>query len=562
MSLPLRLIPIWWVDGLSLTQNIDAGTMSPFEHGEVYVLEDGGEADLDLGNYERFLDICLTMDHNITTGKIYRKVMDCERRGDYLGKTVQVIPHISDAVIEWIREVSVRPVNGVRPEICLIEVGGTVGDIESAVYLEALQQLQARLPKEDFVLAHVAYVPIVGEQKTKPTQMSVKQLRAAGLRPDIILCRCTEEVNPSARAKISTFCQVRPENVVSIHNVSNIYRVPLMMLSQGLDRTLMNLLHLTPKTDGLSRPSVVSASSWELLADRMDLADEDVKIGIVGKYTGSLDTYLSVVKALIHSCVEVCRRLDITWIESEQLEEEYKEKDPEKFAAAWSVLGEQDGILIPGGFGDRGVMGKAAAAGFCRRSKKPFLGVCLGMQVAVIDFAQNVLGWKDANSEEFNPNCERKVVVYMPETREEVNMGGTMRLGLRTTLIQEGDCMARRLYGGSEAVERHRHRYEVNPDIIDELAKHGMIFTGKDDTGRRMEILEIPDHPFFVAAQSHPEFTSRPTRPNPCFLGFVLASCGELAKRFKKYDNQLRPGAGLVDLCQNEENAISSAHLV
>lgn len=520
--------------------------MSPYEHGEVYVLDDGGEADLDLGNYERFLDINLTQENNITTGKIYRRVMDRERRGDYLGKTVQVIPHISDAVIEWIMDVAKRPVGGRVCDICLIEIGGTVGDIESAIYLEALQQLQARLPRGDFALGHVAYIPIVGEQKTKPTQTSVKQLRSTGLKPDFILCRCTAPVTEAAKRKISLFCQVPAHHVVSMHNVSNIYRVPSMLKSQGLDNVLCSLLMLTPKPLPLSK-GVVSAAHWEVLADRMDNADSDVKIGIVGKYTGSLDTYLSVVKALIHSCVEARRLLDITWIEAEHLEEETKATDESAYNEAWSKLKDQDGILVPGGFGDRGILGKAAAAGYCRVHNKPYLGVCLGMQVAVIEFARSVLGWADANSEEFDAKTTHPVVVYMPETREEVNMGGTMRLGLRTTLIQEETCLARKLYGGSEAVERHRHRYEVNPEIVSELAEHGMVFTGKDSTGRRMEILEIPEHPFFLAAQSHPEFTSRPIKPNPCFLGFILASCGELDTRFKKFDGELKSGSGFSD---------------
>lgn len=512
--------------GLSVTSikidpylNIDAGTMSPFEHGEVFVLNDGGEGDLDLGNYERFLDISLTRDHNITTGKIYQNVIKKERKGDYLGKTVQVVPHISNEIQDWIEKVSTIKVseNNEEPDVCLIEVGGTVGDIESMIFLESLRQFQFRVGRENFCLVHVSLVPVlgsVGEQKTKPTQHATRELRSAGLTPDIIICRSGSALEQSTKEKIGMFCHLSDNYVLSVHDVSNIYHVPLMLSKQGIASILMSKLNMM---DQFREPDL---RAWNDMANKVDSFSNSVKIALVGKYTGLQDSYLSVIKALKHASIKCNRKLDIVWIEATDLECEKHE--------AWELLKSVDGIVCPGGFGDRGVLGKMNTAKYAREHKVPYLGICLGMQVAVIEYARNVLQWKDAHSSEFDENAQHQVVIFMPEI-DKVEMGGTMRLGARVTNIEK-DTLAASLYNAETIMERHRHRYEVNPKVVDELISKGLKFSGMDDKGERMEIIELDrnDHPFYFATQYHPEFMSHPHKPSPPFYGLVMASCGLL----------------------------------
>lgn len=501
--------------------NTDAGTMSPFEHGEVFVLDDGGEVDLDLGNYERFLDVNLTRDNNLTTGKVYSKVIEAERRGDYLGKTVQVIPHITDAVQDWIEEVAARPSDdsGAEPDVCVIELGGTVGDIESAPFIEALRQFQFRVGPENVCFVHVSLVPVigvVGEQKTKPTQHTVKELRSLGITPDMLVCRSERPLEDDVRDKLALFCHVSSGAVLSAHDVSNIYRVPLLLEEQGVSQMLATRLGFELPEQ---RPLL---ESWAQMADRVDGLSEEVHIAMVGKYTGLSDSYLSVIKALQHSSFEVGRKLVIDWIEASDLED-----SPNKDNEAWSLLNKADGILVPGGFGDRGIEGKILAAGHARENNIPYLGVCLGLQVAVIEFCRSVLGWQGANSTEFDEATPHPVVVFMPEI-SKTHLGGTMRLGSRPTLFQVEDCATRRLYDGAGHVdERHRHRYEVNPALIEDIEAKGLKFVGKDDSGQRCEIFELDNHPYFVATQYHPEFKSRPGRPSPPFLGLLKAASGQ-----------------------------------
>ena len=519
--------------GLSVTSvkidpylNCDAGTMSPFEHGEVYVLDDGGEVDLDLGNYERFLDIALTRDNNITTGKVYQAVIERERKGDYLGKTVQVIPHITNEIQEWIERVANKSSDGSSktPDACVIELGGTVGDIESAPFIEALRQFQFRVGKENICFVHVSLVPVmgpVGEQKTKPTQHTVKELRGLGIIPDILVCRSENPLDYETREKLAAFCHVSPEAVVSAHDVSNIYRIPILLDEQGVSEVLSKEIGFDLPD---SRPLL---EDWIKMAETVDNLDEVVKIAMVGKYTGLSDSYLSVIKALQHSSFEVNRKLQINWIEAENLDEKVKQDDAEKYNDAWKLLKESDGILVPGGFGIRGIEGKIKAAEYARLNKIPYLGVCLGLQIATIEFCRNVLGMEKANSTEFDENTPHPAVVFMPEI-SKTHMGGTMRLGTKPTPFLVEDCKMKRLYGNKPHVdERHRHRYEVNPELITMIEEAGLIYVGKDETGQRCEIMELENHPFYVGTQFHPEFKSRPGRPSPPFLGLLKASIGE-----------------------------------
>jgi CTP synthase len=519
--------------GLSVTSvkidpylNCDAGTMSPFEHGEVYVLDDGGEVDLDLGNYERFLDISLTKDHNITTGKVYKSVIERERKGDYLGKTVQVIPHITNEIQEWIERVSNTPSDGTNniPDACVIELGGTVGDIESAPFIEALRQFQFRVGESNICFVHVSLVPVmgpVGEQKTKPTQHTVKELRGLGIIPDILVCRSENPLDDETREKLAAFCHVSPSAVVSAHDVSNIYRIPILLDEQGVSNVLSKQISFDLPD---SRPLL---DEWIKMAETVDNLNEVVQIAMVGKYTGLSDSYLSVIKALQHSSFEVNRKLQINWIEAENLDEKIKQENPEKYKEAWDNLKISDGILVPGGFGIRGIEGKIKAAEYARVNKIPYLGVCLGLQIATIEFCRNVLGMKNANSTEFDENTPQPAVVFMPEI-SKTHMGGTMRLGTKPTPFLVEDCKIKRLYGNQSYVdERHRHRYEVNPELISKIEKAGLIYVGKDETGQRCEIMELEDHPYYVGTQYHPEFKSRPGRPSPPFLGLLKASIGE-----------------------------------
>ena len=498
--------------------NSDAGTMSPFEHGEVFVLDDGGEVDLDLGNYERFLDLNLGKDNNLTTGKIYAKVIEAERKGDYLGKTVQVVPHVTDEIQNWIERVAQIPADGSSqtPDVCVIELGGTVGDIESAPYIEALRQFQFRVGRENVTFVHVSLVPVmgpVGEQKTKPTQHSVKELRGLGIIPDILVCRSTQPMTEETKQKLAAFCHVSADAVMSTHDVPNIYHVPLMLEEQGLCRIL-----------GVECNATNLLAEWKEMAYGLDLLEEEVTIAMVGKYTDLSDAYLSVIKSLQHAAMKVERKLTINWIEASHLENEWKTNSNEEWVSAWNLLESSDGVLVPGGFGDRGIEGKILAVKHARENNVPFLGICLGLQVAAIEFCRNVLGMEDANSTEFDNNPGTAAVIFMPEI-SKTHLGGTMRLGSRPTIWQTSTSKIRKLYGEGESVdERHRHRYEINPDLVDAIENSGLIFVGKDETGQRCEIFELNNHPYFVGVQYHPEFKSRPGKPSPPFLGLLMAA--------------------------------------
>ncbi|GAV80102.1 GATase domain-containing protein/CTP_synth_N domain-containing protein [Cephalotus follicularis] len=507
--------------------NTDAGTMSPSEHGEVFVLDDGGEVDLDLGNYERFLDIKLTRDNNITTGKIYQHVIDKERRGDYLGKTVQVVPHITDAIQGWIERVAVIPVDGEEgpADVCVIELGGTIGDIESMPFIEALGQLSCRVGFGNFCLVHVSLVPVlnvVGEQKTKPTQHSVRGLRGLGLTPDLLACRSTTALDKNVKVKLSRFCHLPAENIVTLYDVPNIWYIPLLLRDQKAHEAILRVLNL----QGITKEPALE--EWTSRAKICDMLHEPVRIAMVGKYTALSDSYLSVLKALLHASVARRKKLIVDWIPASDLEDATEKESPDAYKAAWKLLKGADGILVPGGFGDRGVQGKILSATYARENRIPFLGICLGMQIAVIEFARSVLGLKDANSTEFDPSTRNPCVIFMPEG-SKTHMGGTMRLGSRRTYFQVMECKTAKLYGNKTFVdERHRHRYEVNPHMITRFENAGLSFTGKDETGRRMEIVELNNHPYYVGVQFHPEFKSRPGKPSALFLGLIAAACGEL----------------------------------
>lgn len=509
--------------------NIDAGTFSPYEHGEVYVLDDGGEVDLDLGNYERFLDITLHRDNNITTGKIYQHVINKERRGDFLGKTVQVVPHVTDAIQEWVERVANQPVteDGTKPQVCIIELGGTIGDIEGMPFVEAFRQFQFRVRKENFVCAHVSMVPqprTTGEPKTKPTQASVRELRGLGLSPDLIVCRSENPIGQAVKDKISNFCHVAPEQVLCIHDLSSIYRVPILLESQGVLEFLNDRLQLNIPMP----PPRKFMSKWKDLAERADTLCKDVTIALVGKYTKLEDSYASVTKALQHAAVAASFRLKIKYIEAADLEDVTRGVDPVSYHEAWQQLCRSDGVVVPGGFGRRGMDGKMEACKWCRETKKPFLGICLGLQAAVIEFSRNVLNLVNANSTEIDPDTENAVVIDMPEYNPGI-MGSTMRLGKRATMFVQDNSVLKQLYGNKDRIEeRHRHRYEVNPKFVPQLESAGMKFVGCDEENIRMEIVELDDHPYFVATQYHPEYLSRPLKPSPPFFGLILASVGKL----------------------------------
>ncbi|XP_058801964.1 CTP synthase [Phymastichus coffea] len=515
--------------------NIDAGTFSPYEHGEVYVLDDGGEVDLDLGNYERFLDVVLHKDNNITTGKIYEHVIKKERKGDYLGKTVQVVPHITDAIQEWVERVAKQPVttDGKVPEVCIIELGGTIGDIEGMPFVEAFRQFQFRVKRENFCVAHVSLVPspkATGEPKTKPTQSSVRELRGLGLSPDLIICRSEKPINDQIKDKISNFCHVGPEQVITIHDLSSIYRVPLLMESQGIiefldDRLKLNIILPLP---------VTYMNTWRNLAERVDQLYKVVTIGLVGKYTKLEDAYASVIKSLQHASIKASYKLDLKFIDAVNLEPETKNIDAVAYHEAWRELCSVDGIIVPGGFGQRGINGMIEACKWCREHNKPLLGICLGLQVAVIEYARNVLNLEDANSIEFDRDCKNPVVIDMPE-HNQGHMGGTMRLGKRPTRFVSPNSILKQLYGNSSIIyERHRHRYEVNPKYITDLEASGLKFVGHDEENIRMEIIELENHNYYVGTQFHPEYLTRPMVPSPPFLGLILASVGKLKPYLEK----------------------------
>ncbi|XP_017862918.1 PREDICTED: CTP synthase isoform X3 [Drosophila arizonae] len=491
---------------------------------EVYVLDDGAEVDLDLGNYERFLDITLHRDNNITTGKIYKMVIEKERKGDYLGQTVQVVPHITNAIQEWVARVAEKPVKGSsKPQVCIVELGGTIGDIEGMPFVEAFRQFQFRVKRENFCLAHVSLVPLpkaTGEPKTKPTQSSVRELRGCGLSPDLIVCRSEKPIGVEVKEKISNFCHVDPDQVICIHDLSSIYHVPLLMEQNGVIEFLNERLKLN--IDMSQRTKCLQ--HWRDLARRTETVRREVNIAIVGKYTKFADSYASVVKAVQHAALAVNRKANLVFIESCLLEHETLQREPSKYHKEWQKLCESNGILVPGGFGPRGMEGKIRACQWARENKRPFLGICLGLQAAVIEFARNVANLKDANSTEINPDTAHPLVIDMPE-HHKGQMGGTMRLGKRRTIFADKPSTIRQLYGNPKTVdERHRHRYEVNPEYVPQLESYGMNFVGTDVDQNRMEIIELRDHPYYVATQYHPEYLSRPLKPSPPFLGLILAA--------------------------------------
>uniref|UniRef100_A0A6B2E6L6 CTP synthase n=1 Tax=Phlebotomus kandelakii TaxID=1109342 RepID=A0A6B2E6L6_9DIPT len=514
--------------------NIDAGTFSPYEHGEVYVLDDGGEVDLDLGNYERFLDVTLHRDNNITTGKIYKHVIEKERKGDYLGKTVQVVPHITDAIQEWVERVAHQPVKGTaQPQVCIVELGGTIGDIEGMAFVEGFRQFQFKVKRENFCCAHVSLVPMpksTGEAKTKPTQASVRELRGLGLSPDLIVCRSEKQIGEEVKEKISNFCHVATKQVICIHDLSSIYHVPLLMEEHNVVEFLIERLQLN-----VPNPRNSLMTRWRDLANRVDTlatAGRKVNITLVGKYTKLEDAYASVTKALQHAAIDRDFNLNLKFVDASHLEKTMQTEDPVKYHEAWKQLCVSDGVIVPGGFGSRGIEGKISACQWCREQKKPLLGICLGLQAMVIEFARNVLGLKEANTTEIDPKTKDPLVIDMPEYHPG-DMGGTMRLGKRTTIFKEGDSIIRKLYGNPTSVsERHRHRYEVNPKYVNQLEAKGLRFVGYDSEKTRMEILEYPDHPYYVATQFHPEYLSRPLKPSPPFLGLILAATKGLEKYF------------------------------
>ena len=481
--------------------NVDPGTMSPYQHGEVYVTEDGAETDLDVGHYERFVDENLTRLSNCTTGRIYQAVIDKERHGDYLGQTVQVIPHITNEIKERVLLIE----KAVGPDVVITEIGGTVGDIESLPFLEAIRQLKFDLGRDRVLYIHVTLVPHIkaaGELKTKPTQHSVKELRSIGIQPDILVCRTEKELSMDLKAKVALFCDVDREAVIQLIDASSIYEVPLMLAQEGLDLQVLKRLGL--------ECGPLDLAEWETMVDKILHMDKQVVIGLVGKYVELPDAYLSVVESLKHAGFQFNCDVKIKWIYAEQLEKEGPEP----------LLADVDGILIPGGFGERGIEGKIMSARYAREKQIPFLGICLGMQCAVIEFARNVCGFKGANSCEFDPHGPHPVVHLMPDQEHVEDKGGTMRLGVYPCHIAAGTTTHHH-YQQSVIQERHRHRYEINNEYRDELVKHGMIISGLSPDKRLVEIIEISDHIYFVACQFHPEFKSRPNRPHPLFTGLI-----------------------------------------
>ncbi|KAK3321540.1 putative CTP synthase [Apodospora peruviana] len=524
--------------------------MSPTEHGEVYVTDDGGEMDLDLGNYERYLLTTLTRDHNITTGKIYQHVIERERVGNYLGKTVQVVPHITNAIQDWIERVARIPVDesGAEPDVCIIELGGTVGDIESAPFIHAVSQLQRRAGKSGFLQIHVTYVPVVppgpgGEQKTKPTQRAVSDVRSAGLNPDLIACRCEQPLEEATIDKIANMCQLERKQVIAVHNVSTTYHVPLLLEKQKMLNTLTELLDLGK----IERPAARIEQDnqmwrdWVSLAHNQDHVHDTVSIALVGKYTSHHDAYISLSKSFEHAAMYCRKKLKMIWVDSSHLEDETKDSSPADFHKAWHNLCTADGVCVPGGFGVRGTEGMIKAITWAREKKTPFLGICLGMQLAVIEYARNVAKIEEAGSEELHPNAKNHAIVYMPDV-DKTKLGGTMRLGRHPCIFQPGSewSKLRAMYGSAPQIEeRHRHRYEVNPVMVEQLDKAGLTFVGKDVKGERMEIIEIQDHPWFVASQYHPEYLSRVLHPSKTVLGFFAAAAGCLDEITEKVAKEL-----------------------
>ncbi len=487
--------------------NVDPGTMSPFQHGEVYVTDDGAETDLDLGHYERFIDRSLSQQNNITTGRIYQNVIGKERRGEYLGSTVQVIPHITDEIKNAIR----RTAPG--HDVVITEIGGTVGDIESLPFLEAIRQFRQEVGRDNALFIHLTLVPYIaaaGELKTKPTQHSVRDLMQIGIQPDILVCRSEQPISPEIKRKIAGFCNVDFDCVIESPDCKSIYEIPLRFRAQGFDRVVCERLRLETREPDLD--------SWKAMVEKILHPKHAVRIAVVGKYTDLHDAYKSVQEALIHGGIASDAGVQIDWLSSDQFTSQ---------EAAGRLLGDYDGLLVPGGFGVRGIEGMIEAIRWARENQLPFFGICLGLQVAVIEFARNVCGMAETSSTEFEPECETPVIAIMANQREVKDMGGTMRLGAYAARLRK-DSRAAQAYGTLQISERHRHRWEVNNAYRDVLAEHGLRLSGQSPDGGLVEIIELPDHPWFLGCQFHPELKSRPTRPHALFAAFVAAA---LARR-------------------------------
>jgi CTP synthase len=496
--------------GLSVTMqkfdpyiNVDPGTMSPFQHGEVFVTDDGAETDLDLGHYERYIDRSLSRQNNVTTGWIYQTVINKERRGEYLGSTVQVIPHITDEIKNAIR----RTAPG--HDVVITEIGGTVGDIESLPFLEAIRQFRQEVGRDNALFIHLTLVPYIaaaGELKTKPTQHSVRDLMEIGIQPDILICRSEQPLAVEIKRKIALFCNVDFGCVIESPDVKSIYEIPVRFFEQGLDREVCQRLRLETKEPDLQ--------GWRAMTERILHPTKRVRVAVVGKYTDLRDAYKSVQEALIHGGIPNDAKVEIEWIASDQFTD---------LAAAGRLLGGYDGLLIPGGFGERGIGGMVEAIRWARENDLPFFGICLGLQVAIIEFARNVCRLPDTNSTEFEPNCQTPVISLMHSQREVSDMGGTMRLGAYTARLRPGSRAAQ-AYGTTEISERHRHRWEVSNAYRDVLAEYGLRLSGQSPDGGLVEVIELPDHSWFIGCQFHPELKSRPTRPHPLFAGFIGAA--------------------------------------
>ena len=490
--------------------NVDPGTMNPYEHGEVFVTDDGGETDLDLGHYERFIDENLSRGSNATTGSIYSAVIAAERRGDYLGKTVQVIPHITDEIKQRILSLS-----GEGVDVVITEIGGTVGDIEILPFLEAIRQFRLDIGKENVSYVHVTLVPFIGpsgEQKTKPTQHSVTELRSRGIQPDAIVCRSEQPINDDLKRKISNLCDVPLKGVVNAADADSLYEIPLVIHDEGLDNFICDMLQINSGDPDLSQ--------WRSLVGKVQSTSGKLRVGLIGKYVTLIDAYLSVVESLNHAGIHAGTNVEIDWIQAE---------DVEGLLAA-GRLKDLDGIVIPGGFGERGIEGKIAAVGYARVNEIPCLGLCLGMQVMTIEYARNVLGLAGAHSTEFNPTTSNPVIDLMESQREVTDMGGTMRLGAYIAELKEGSQVAT-AYGKTIVSERHRHRYEFNPKFRQRFDESEFVCSGESPDGRLVEFIELPSHPFWVGTQAHPEFKSRPDRPAPLFAAFIAAAAVRAAGR-------------------------------
>ncbi|WP_294825550.1 CTP synthase [uncultured Eubacterium sp.] len=492
--------------------NVDPGTMNPVQHGEVFVTDDGAETDLDLGHYERFIDESLTQNSNLTSGRVYWKVISDERKGVYGGQTIQIIPHITNEIKKYIRR---NEETGA--DVCLVEIGGTIGDIESQPFLEAIRQFATDYGRENCVFIHVTLVPYLAasdELKSKPTQHSVKEMLSIGIQPDIIVCRTEHPLSEDIKRKISLFCNVGPDCVIENNNCDILYAVPMMLKEQKMDEVVLRKLGIDATNQDLS--------DWEDMLFALRNPKQTVKIAMVGKYVELHDSYISVNEALKHGGIATRSAVDINWIDSESLEADGVDLD--------EVFKDVDGILVPGGFGSRGIEGKILACNYARTHKIPYFGICLGMQIAIIEFARNVLGLDGANSAEINPDTRYPVIDILPEKKTLTDLGGTLRLG-KYPCVLNPESKSYELYGADEIWERHRHRYEVNNDYREALLSHGMIFAGTSPNNHIVEMIEIPDHPWFVAGQFHPEFKSRPNKPHPLFRGFVTAACEHLLNK-------------------------------